>query len=116
MNTRATRTLQVILPGVLLLLVSGKSHAETGNVSSAPALTAQATVPELPAEQLFQQGSRQIRQKQLGAGIQSLQQAAEQGHAAAAFELASYYEMGLGVPRDYQQARHYYQQAAAEPS
>lgn len=76
-------------------------------------------LPELPvpietdssAELLFDKASTLIQQQKLAEALPWLHKAAELGHANAAFELASYYELGLGVTRDYTQAKTFYEKA-----
>lgn len=63
------------------------------------------------ADALFQKGSELIKQKKLREGIQWLKKAAAQDHAEATFELASYYELGIGVNKDYRMAQALYEEA-----
>lgn len=63
------------------------------------------------SEALFQKGSELIKQKKLREGIQWLKKAAAQNHPEAIFELASYYELGIGVNKDYRMAESLYKQA-----
>lgn len=66
------------------------------------------------AAQAFEKGGYLIRNNQLTEGLQWLDKAAQLGHADAAFELGSLYEAGLGVPKDYDRAKTYYDLAVAK--
>ena len=65
----------------------------------------------LSADQAFQQGSSLIRQNNIHQGLNLLRDAAAKGHPQAAFELGSLYESGLAVPKDYNQAKAFYESA-----
>jgi len=69
-------------------------------------LTTQATTS---AQKWFNQASTLIKQNKLVPAIKLLKQAASRGHGRAAFELASMYEVGLGVEQDFHQAKKYYE-------
>ena len=103
MTTPATRISRAVLLGLLTcspILASADTYS-----SRAPAHHAS------PADQLFNKGKVLIQQNNVLEGIHWLQQAATQGHATAAYELASLYEAGLGVPKNFQQAKSYYELA-----
>jgi len=61
------------------------------------------------AQQLFDRGSALIKQNQLDRGIGLLKKSAAKGHGHAAFELASLYEVGLAVEKDFRQSKKYYE-------
>jgi len=67
--------------------------------------------PSAQAQQLFTRGRALIKQNQISQGILWLDKAAAQGHPQASYELAALYEAGLGVQKDYNRARHYYEVA-----
>lgn len=69
---------------------------------------AQAAQPN-SAEQMFAMGSKLIKQDELKRGISFLKKAASKGHGRAAFELASLYEVGLVVDKDFHLAKRYYE-------
>ena len=79
-----------------------------GLIISAPATS---IAQNLTADQAFQRGSTLIRQNNLPQGLEWLKNAASQGHAQAAFELGSLYETGLAVPKNYNQAKAFYESA-----
>lgn len=62
-----------------------------------------------PAQRWFDKASDLIQQNKLKEGIGYLKRAAKQGHGRAAFELASLHEAGLGVEKDLNAARKYYE-------
>ena len=66
------------------------------------------------AQQLFIQGDELIKQDQFTRGISLLENAASKGHAQAAFELASLYEVGLVVEEDTRLAIKYYEMAVSK--
>ncbi|MEE9351093.1 MAG: tetratricopeptide repeat protein [Thiotrichaceae bacterium] len=70
-----------------------------------------ATQATASAQLLFEQASVLIKQNEVAAGIKLLQKAADQHHPKALLELASYYELGLGVTKDYSMAVEYYEKA-----
>lgn len=67
--------------------------------------------PSQAAEQSFAKGRSLIKQNQIAQGIIWFDKAAAQGHPQAAYELAALYEAGLGVRKDFNRARHYYEVA-----
>ena len=82
-------------------------------IISAAETKANATIvqPSPVANQHFNNGRTLIRQNQIAQGIIALDNAAAMGHPQAAYELAALYEAGLGVQRDYNRAKHYYEVA-----
>ena len=98
MNTTAMRFAGIALFGIVAF------SPLIATADNSPATQQSASV-----EQLFQQGSTLIKQNNLAKGIDLLRQAANQGHPTAAFEIASLHEMGVGVKKDYQQAKHFYE-------
>ncbi len=101
MNTIAKRFAGAALFGI----VAFSPVIATADTTSAVTTTQQSA----SVEQLFQKGATLIKQNKLGQGINLLRQAATQGHPMAAFELASLHEMGVGVKKDFQQAKAYYE-------
>lgn len=89
-----------------------------GFMASFP-ITSSAQTPLLPgvaqsspqAQQSFDKGRMLIKQNQIAQGIQWLDKAAAEGHAHAAYELAALYESGLGVKRDYNRSKAFYELA-----
>ena len=67
--------------------------------------------PTQAAQQHFNRGKALIQKNQVAKGIIALDDAAAQGHPQAAYELAALYESGLGVQKDYNRAKHYYEVA-----
>lgn len=67
--------------------------------------------PSQAAQQHFNNGRALIQQNQVAQGIIALDNAAALGHPQSAYELASLYESGLGVRKDYSRAKHYYEVA-----
>ena len=65
--------------------------------------------PSSATQQLFAMGSALIKQDKLEQGINLLKKAAAGGHGRAAFELASLYEVGLAVEKDFRLAQKYYE-------
>ena len=101
MNTFATRFAGAALFGLV---------AFSPVIVSADTTSTNTTIQQSASvEQLFQNGTALIKQNKLGQGINLLRQAANQGHPMAAFELASLHEMGVGVNKDFQQAKAYYE-------
>lgn len=101
MNTIAKRFASAALFGIVAfspVIVSAETNSTNTSVQQPASV-----------EQLFQKGTALIKQNNLAQGINLLQQAAKQGHPMAAFELASLHEMGVGVKKDYQQAKSYYE-------
>ncbi len=80
------------------------------STAEAPAL-AGIVQPSQAAEQLFAKGRELIKQNKISQGIGWLDKAASQGHPQASYELAALHEAGLGVKKDYQRAKHYYELA-----
>jgi len=63
------------------------------------------------SNQLFKYASALIKQNKVEEGIKQLEMAAHRHHPTALYELASYYELGLGVAKDTRKAITYYQEA-----
>ncbi len=63
------------------------------------------------AQQQFEQVQSLIKQKKIVAAIALLKESANNNHPKALFELASYYELGLGVTKNYTLAINYYEKA-----
>ncbi|MGB1309945.1 MAG: tetratricopeptide repeat protein [Leucothrix sp.] len=97
MTANATRMVRVFVMGLVLCLSLGVDAQNRTNPSNTL------------AQQLFIMGSELIKQNKLKRGISFLQQAATKGHGRAAFELASLYEVGLVVDKNFQLAKQYYE-------
>ena len=65
--------------------------------------------PSPVAEKMFIKGSALIKQDKLNQGIELLKKSANNGHGQAAFELASLFEVGLVVEKDFRVAKKYYE-------
>ncbi len=103
MKIRSIRLAQAVLLG-LMTSFPIVSSAET-------AVSAGIVQPSQAAQQHFNKGRALIKQNQVAQGIISLDNAAAQGHPQAAYELAALYEAGLGVQKNYNRAKHYYEVA-----
>lgn len=97
MTTTASRLARVIVMGLTLCVsfgINAKNHT---------------TQPSAASQQLFDRGSTMIKQNKLNRGVSLLKKAAAGGHGRAAFELASLYEVGLVVEKDFRMAKKYYE-------
>ncbi len=61
----------------------------------------------------FDDGYKFYESRDYARAIKSLRKAAEQGHAAAQYNLGLMYRKGQGVAKDYRQAAFWYEKAAA---
>ncbi len=92
------------------------SHALAENSSHSTESTKTTLKPTIKptivlAQQQFEQAKGLIKQKKIAEAIHLIKKAADSNHPQALFELASYYELGLGVSKDYSLAIKYYKQA-----
>lgn len=65
----------------------------------------------ISGQQLFEQASQLIEQKKIARGVDLLHKSAEHQHLNAILELASFYELGLGVIQNDKKAIEYYERA-----
>ena len=99
MTIDAWRITQAFFIGFMLCFSLG-ANAQNDTASSA-------------AEQMFHKGHALVKQNKLQQGITQLKKAAVYGSGQAAFELASLYEVGLVVDKDFNAAKKYYERAVS---
>ena len=62
----------------------------------------------------YEKGVEAYDQRDYATALREFRPLAEQGHAAAQFELGAMYELGRGVPQDYAEAVKWYRKAAEQ--
>lgn len=67
-----------------------------------------------PVRAGFEEGMAAVERRDYGAAVAEFKPLAEQGMAEAQVNLGNLYMKGLGVPLDYVEARHWYEQAARQ--
>ena len=70
--------------------------------------------PNETAEKQCQKGDRYLEQENYAEAVKWYRKAAERGHAPAQCMFGFCYEMGLGVPKDVNQARGWYRKSVAQ--